>query len=54
MKKKETKMVKCPGCELEFPENDLIAHMKHMEAAHPDIIARRLREAKIPCNVNNN
>jgi len=51
MKKKEAKMVKCPGCSLEFPEDDLHAQMRHMDEVHPDIIAQRLKEARIPCTV---
>ena len=41
--KKEIVMIKCPGCGLELPENDLEAQVKHMEEKHPDIIAERLR-----------
>ena len=50
-KNKEVKMVKCPGCSLELPEDDPRAQMRHMDEAHPDIIAQRLKEAGIPYNV---
>lgn len=41
----KTVMVKCPGCSLELPENDLAAQMTHMDKYHPEIIAQRRREA---------
>ncbi len=37
------KMIKCPGCDLEFPEDDLHVQMKHMDQYHPEIIAERRR-----------
>jgi ribosomal protein S26 len=43
----ETKMVKCPGCGLELPENDVQAQVQHMESAHPNIIGERHRAAGI-------
>ena len=36
-------MIKYPGCDLELPENDPEAQIKHMEEKHPNIIAERLR-----------
>ena len=43
---KDENLVKCPGCSVELPEDDLRAHVAHMEQFHPDIIEQRLREAK--------
>jgi hypothetical protein len=37
--------VKCPGCELELPEDDIRAQIAHMNAAHPDLVAKRQAEA---------
>lgn len=37
------KMIKCPGCADELPENDLRAQMQHMEKNHPEIINQRLK-----------
>ena len=37
------RMVKCPGCGHELPEEDVHAQIAHMESRHPDIIADRLR-----------
>lgn len=47
MEKRKTKTVKCPGCELELPEDDVQAQIQHMESRHPDLIASRHRGAGI-------
>lgn len=39
------KTIRCPGCGLELPEDDLIAQKEHMEKHHPEIIADRLEKA---------
>ena len=41
------RFIKCPGCELELPEDDSSAQMRHMEEKHPDIIGERHRSAGI-------
>jgi len=38
------RMVKCPGCDLELPENDKASQIAHMEKNHPEIISQRLQE----------
>ncbi|MDD5165558.1 MAG: hypothetical protein PHG25_03450 [Candidatus Pacebacteria bacterium] len=43
----ETPMLKCPGCELLLPEDDLSAQIRHMEECHPEIIASRHRQEGI-------
>jgi len=40
-------MVKCPGCPLELPKDDLGAQIAHMEKFHPEIITARLRREGI-------
>lgn len=40
-------MIKCPGCELQLPDNNVSGQIKHMEDAHPEIIAQRHRNAGI-------
>lgn len=37
----------CPGCGYELPAGDVWAQKAHMEDAHPEIIAERLRAAGI-------
>jgi len=37
--------IRCPGCELELPEDDLVAQSQHMQAEHADIVDERRREA---------
>ena len=44
--KDENLVIKCPGCSVELPKDDLRAQVAHMEQFHPDIIEQRLREAK--------
>lgn len=36
--------IKCPGCDLELPEDDLGAQVEHMEQNHPEIIIQRLKK----------
>ncbi len=36
-------MVKCPGCDLKLPKDDLAAQMAHMDAYHSDIISERCK-----------
>lgn len=43
----KTKLIKCPGCNVRLPENDLQAQMRHMDEFHSDIIADRRRAAGI-------
>lgn len=38
----EVRTIPCPGCGQRLPEDDLRAQIAHMEANHPDIIAKRL------------
>jgi len=42
--KGQGKMIKCPGCDLMLPEDDLQAQVEHMDEFHPDIVAKRLEE----------
>lgn len=37
--------MQCPGCDLELPDDEILAQMQHMETAHPEIIAERRAEA---------
>ena len=37
------KMVKCPGCDLMLPREDLRALMEHVDRNHPEIITERRR-----------
>lgn len=30
-------MIKCPGCDLELPEDDVRAQVRHMQQKHPEI-----------------
>lgn len=39
-------MVKCPGCDLELPEDDTVTQMAHMEEHHPEIIEERRKKAE--------
>jgi hypothetical protein len=41
----QSKLTKCPGCDLELPEGDVRAQKEHMEEHHPEIIAERLENA---------
>ncbi len=36
-------MVKCPGCDLKLPKDDLAAQMAHMDECHPEIISERCK-----------
>jgi len=42
--KEKPRMVKCPECSLELPENAQRAQIEHMESEHPEVIARRLEK----------
>lgn len=46
-RQKQPEMVKCPGCSVEFPKDDLRAQMDHMDRNHPEIIDQRRRAARI-------
>jgi hypothetical protein len=37
--------LKCPACDVELPEDDLIGQVAHMTAFHPDIIETRRAES---------
>lgn len=37
--------IRCPGCDLELPEDDVRAQKAHLESRHPEIIAERLESA---------
>jgi len=41
--KKEVVTLKCPGCELHLPAEDLQAQATHLEQHHPEIIEQRLK-----------
>lgn len=41
---KSPEMVKCPGCNLELPENNTAAQVRHMEECHPELIEERLQK----------
>ncbi len=43
----ETPTIKCPGCDLQLPEDDLNAQVQHMEQFHPEIIGERHRKVGI-------
>lgn len=36
--------IKCPGCDVRLPENDIRTQMAHMEKHHPEIIKQRLNK----------
>jgi len=36
--------IKCPGCDVRLPEDDIRAQMDHMDKNHPEIIKQRLNE----------
>jgi hypothetical protein len=37
--------MKCPGCDLVLPDDDLQAQAAHMEDEHPEIITERMNES---------
>jgi hypothetical protein len=39
--------MKCPGCDLELSEDDVLGQIRHMEAEHPEIIEERRAEAAL-------
>jgi hypothetical protein len=43
----EASLMKCPGCDLKLPKDDMLAQIQHMERCHPKIIAARHRAAGI-------
>jgi hypothetical protein len=46
--KEKPRLIKCPECPVKLPENSLRALIDHMEANHPETIARHLREIGLP------
>lgn len=43
MAEEKVKYIKCPGCSLMLPEDDIMAQKAHMERFHPEIIIQRLK-----------